>query len=71
MQKLSNILKGVQYSGIADSRNISGIFYDSRKIRRDSLFIAIKGFNVDGHNFIDKAIELGANAVLLLSLIHI
>ena len=65
MQKLSNILKGVQYSGVADSRNISGIFYDSRKIKKDSLFIAIKGFNVDGHNFIDQAIELGANAILL------
>ncbi len=65
MQRLSQILKGVQYSGSVDSRNISGIFYDSRKIQKDSLFIAIKGFNVDGHNFIDKAIELGANSILL------
>ncbi len=65
MQKLNNILKGVEYSGLADSRNISGVFYDSRKIKKDSLFIAIKGFNVDGHKYIDKAIELGANSILL------
>jgi len=65
MQKLNKILKGIKYSGLADSRNISGIFYDSRKIKKDSLFIAIKGFNVDGHKFIDKAIDLGANAILL------
>ena len=63
MQKLNNILKGVEYSGLADSRNISGVFYDSRKIKKDSLFIAIKGFNVDGHKYIDKAIELGANSI--------
>ena len=65
MKKLKKILKGVKYSGLADSRNISGIFYDSRKIKKDSLFIAIKGFNVDGHKYIDKAIQLGANAILL------
>ena len=65
MQKLNNILKGVEYSGPIDSRKISGIFYDSRKIKKDSLFIAIKGFNVDGHQYIDQAIELGANSILL------
>lgn len=65
MQKLNNILNGINYSGKADSRNISGIFYDSRKVKKDSLFIAIKGFNVDGHKYIDEAIALGANSILL------
>ena len=65
MQKLNEILKGVNYSGQVDSRNIKGIFYDSRKIKKDSLFIAIKGFNVDGHRYINKAIELGANSILI------
>tara|TARA_B110000014_G_scaffold261522_1_gene253400 strand:- start:1319 stop:2758 length:1440 start_codon:yes stop_codon:yes gene_type:complete len=65
MKKLSSILKGVNYKGNVDDRIVTGIFYDSRKIKKDSLFIAIKGFNVDGHNYIDKAIELGANSVLV------
>ena len=45
--KLSTILDGINYEGYADDRVITGIFYDSRKIKKDSLFIAIKGFNVD------------------------
>ena len=65
MKKLSSILKGIDYKGYVDDRIVTGIFYDSRKIKKDSLFIAIKGFNVDGHNYIDKAIELGANSILV------
>lgn len=65
MQKLNNILKGLDHSGRVDSRKVSGIFYDSRKVKKDSLFIAIKGFNVDGHKYIDKAIDLGANSILV------
>ena len=65
MKKLSSILEGIDYKGSIDDRVITGIFYDSRKIKKDSLFIAIKGFNVDGHNYIDQAIELGANSVLI------
>ena len=37
---------------------------DTRKIEPDSLFIAIKGENFDGHTFAQKAIECGASAVL-------
>ena len=65
MKKLNNILKGINYSGIADSRPISSIFYDSRKIKKDSLFIAIKGYNSDGHKYIKQAVELGANSILV------
>lgn len=38
---------------------------DSRKIKKGDTFVAIKGSTVDGHNFIDKAIELGATRVVL------
>ena len=65
MKKLSSILKGINYEGIADDRIITGVFYDSRKIKKDSLFIAIKGFNADGHNYIKQAIESGANSILV------
>jgi UDP-N-acetylmuramoyl-L-alanyl-D-glutamate--2,6-diaminopimelate ligase len=42
---------------------ISGIEIDSRKVKPGDLFIARKGGSVDGHDFIHKAIEQGANAV--------
>lgn len=42
---------------------ISGIAYDTRKIQPGNLFVCIVGTVVDGHDFIDKAIELGAAAV--------
>lgn len=44
---------------------ISGVNIDSRRIEKDHLFIAVKGTQVDGHSFIDKAISQGATAVLV------
>ena len=38
--------------------------FDSRKIGPGGLFIALPGANVDGHDFVDKAIESGAAAAL-------
>lgn len=43
---------------------IESICYDSRKSAKNALFIAVPGTQVDGHLFIDKAIELGAIAVV-------
>ena len=43
---------------------ISGISYDSRKTKPGDLFVAIKGFEADGHRFIPKAMQNGAAAVL-------
>lgn len=43
---------------------INSIYIDSRKVEKGSLFVAIKGDNFDGHDFIDMAIKNGANAVL-------
>lgn len=44
--------------------DISGIAIDSRKVQKGYLFIAMKGTQVDGHQYIGKAIELGATAIL-------
>ena len=44
--------------------NILGIENDSRKIKKGYLFIAERGFTVDGHDYIQKAIEQGAVAVV-------
>lgn len=43
---------------------ISDIVLDSRKAKEGTLFVAVKGTQVDGHLFIEKAIELGARAIL-------
>ena len=64
--KLSEILKNIKplrVEGNLDTE-ISGINIDSRKIAGGHLFVAMKGTQVDGHRFIEKAIESGAAAVL-------
>jgi UDP-N-acetylmuramoyl-L-alanyl-D-glutamate--2,6-diaminopimelate ligase len=43
---------------------IKDVQIDSRKVTRGSVFVAIRGAQVDGHHFINKAIELGAVAVV-------
>ena len=64
---LRELLSGLQakhLSGLADLE-ISSVCYDSRKARDGSLFVAIKGFRSDGHQYIAKALELGAAAILV------
>jgi UDP-N-acetylmuramoyl-L-alanyl-D-glutamate--2,6-diaminopimelate ligase len=46
------------------SREIGGIAFDSRKIKMGEVFVAVRGHQVDGHQFIDNAIENGAQAVI-------
>lgn len=43
---------------------ITGVSCDSRQTQPGDLFVAIKGFEADGHRFIPKAVERGAAAVL-------
>ena len=47
------------------SLEISGIDSNSKNIKPGFLFVAIKGFSVDGHEYIEKAIESGAVAVMI------
>ena len=64
---LRELLSGLQakhLSGPADLE-IASVCYDSRKARDGSLFVAIKGFRSDGHQYIAKALELGAAAILV------
>ena len=64
--KLSLLLKNINPIQVAgnDDVEISGINIDSRKIAAGHLFVAMKGTQVDGHQFIGKAIGQGAVAVL-------
>jgi len=66
MKYLSDILEGLAFTelqGSADTE-ISAVVFDSRKVVPGSLFVAIKGTVVDGHDYIDKAISDGAVAVI-------
>ena len=64
--RLSEILKNVKPLTIAGDVEveITGVKIDSRQVSAGSLFVAVKGTQVDGHQFIAKAVELGASAVL-------
>lgn len=44
---------------------VRGVSYDSRKVKPGYMFICVEGFNVDGHDFIEEAIEKGANSLLV------
>lgn len=64
--KLKDIIQAVAVNETAGSteKEIAGIHMDSRCIEKDFLFVAVKGTQTDGHDYIDKAIEKGATAVV-------
>ena len=66
MKLLSDILYKVKLEEIIGSTHvaISSIIFDSRKVKKDSLFVATKGAADDGHIYIQKAIESGAIAIV-------
>lgn len=66
MKKLEDILYKVRIVSINGNRDVevSSITIDSRKIERNSLFIAVKGEKVDGHQFIQSSIEKGAAIIV-------
>ena len=64
--KLNELLKNITPIKLIgnDDVEIKGVNIDSRRIKTGHLFVAMKGTQVDGHQFIGKAIELGAISVL-------
>ncbi len=75
--KLRDLLAGCEHELIGYSRaftreerngaldaEISGIAYDSRKVVRGGMFVALRGEDLDGHDFVDNALENGAVAVV-------
>jgi UDP-N-acetylmuramoyl-L-alanyl-D-glutamate--2,6-diaminopimelate ligase len=66
MMKIEDILTGIEVVSVTGTKNrvISGIEFDSRKVKKNSLFVAVKGYKTDGHDFINSAIASGASAVV-------
>ena len=65
-KELSQIIKGIAPLKINGpvSNYVTGIEYDSRKIKEGNLFFALPGIHTDCNNFINSAIKNGANAVI-------
>ncbi len=63
---LSKLLSGIKIidSNAKPQTDIGGISYDSRKTRPGDIFVAISGFETDGHNYIDAALRNGASVIL-------
>jgi UDP-N-acetylmuramoyl-L-alanyl-D-glutamate--2,6-diaminopimelate ligase len=67
MKKLTNLLAYINYIQVIENKNItiSNIQFDSRKVtEKNTLYVAQKGTQTDGHQFIDKAIAQGATAIV-------
>ncbi len=70
MKSLQDILKGVDVLQIIGKQDllIQDICFDSRKVVAQSVFVAIKGFAVDGHDFLAKVIEQNCKLVVVSEL---
>ena len=67
MQNIDKILKNIDYKIINNGEKIeyTGMEYDSRKIEDGNIFVALDGSVVDGHDYIEKAISLGARCIIV------
>ncbi|MBK7872718.1 MAG: UDP-N-acetylmuramoyl-L-alanyl-D-glutamate--2,6-diaminopimelate ligase [Saprospiraceae bacterium] len=70
MKNLQDILTNVSVLEIKGERNpkVNKLTLDSRRAEQGSLFAALRGYQTDGHQFIDKAIANGASIILLETL---
>lgn len=64
---LTAVVKDLQYVLVKGDLHIeaTAIAYDSREVVKDGVFVAISGFSVDGHQYIEKAISLGATTIIV------
>ncbi|MCD7778966.1 MAG: UDP-N-acetylmuramyl-tripeptide synthetase, partial [Clostridiales bacterium] len=64
--KLKDVLNNIEYKVLSGSveAEVSALTIDSRKAEKNTMYVAIKGFTVDGHKFIPSAVKSGASAVL-------
>jgi len=66
MKTLQSILFGVALREVVGTTNlqVSDLQIDSRKVTNNAVFVAIKGVQVDGHNFIATSIQNGAKVIV-------
>lgn len=63
---LKNILYKVTLNAVVGSTNVSvrAVNFDSRQVEKNDLFVAIRGLEVNGHDYIEAAIKNGATSVV-------
>lgn len=64
LNRLVSELKAEEVIGETNIK-ITGIQYDSRKVVKGNVFVAINGFKVDGHDYIEHALDNGAIAIVV------
>lgn len=64
LKKVLNGIEGLKAKGNLDV-DINNIECDSKKITNGDMFVAIKGYDYDGHDYIDEAIENGARVIVM------
>lgn len=64
---LQYLLEDLDYEEVIGKtdKNIGKIEYDSKKIEKDDIFVAIKGYKEDGNDYIKEAIENGATCIII------
>ena len=67
MITLKELIKDLEVKKILGTNglDIEGLAYDSRQVKKNFLFVCLKGSRVDGHDFIGQARERGATAVVV------
>ena len=65
LNELIQNIKVISISDFSDNREIFDITNSSLEVKNGSLFVAIKGFTVDGHKFVPDAISKGAVAIVI------
>ncbi len=63
--KLSELVKHITAKMVGSDREIKALGYDSRAMKPESLFFAIRGYKTDGHNYVQKAVDNGAIAIVV------
>ena len=66
MKTVKNILQNVAINSVVGNvdMGVANVVFDSRKVIKNSMFVAQQGLVFNGHNFINKAIELGATSIV-------
>ena len=66
MKKLKEILFKVNINSVYGDTDIdiSKITFDSRQVENKTLFVAIKGHKIDGHDYIDQSLQKGASVIV-------
>lgn len=64
--KMDEILNGIDIISVKGdiSGYVSAVEFDSRKVTVGSMFVAVRGYNTDGHNYISSSVASGASVII-------